>query len=318
MVKVEDILKAVGGDSSLLKTPIIVPQTGNGDEAIRTVGKEEDVEENKEQPEEVKEKDEEPRIQEIIESDAKPQEQKNEERPKLVKKGFFKPVTTTPAPPENPNPRSKKYLTPYGDWEKFAKEIPEEKKKEQKQKEQSDKETASAAKEEGNKYFKRGLFREAAESYSVAIQHDPSNPIYLTNRAMAYIKLRKFKSCVQDCNTALQLDPKNAKAYERRGDARLAQESKADALADFKKAHELKPYKELLDKLQRLESEIKEETLKSTLEQRLKDAQENNTFSKFEVLKSSLKKLSEDKNSKKEMLEKILALEWDGKNYIIM
>jgi len=37
----------------------------------------------------------------------------------------------------------------------------------------------------------------------------------LTNRAVAYIKLKKFKEALRDCEHALSINPKFSKAYLR-------------------------------------------------------------------------------------------------------
>src|SRR4051812_19729511 len=78
--------------------------------------------------------------------------------------------------------------------------------------------------------------KEAAKKYADALTLDPSKAVYYTNRAHAYLKLRKFKSCVEDCNKALELDPRTWKAYLRRADARYLQGNFADAILDYKQA----------------------------------------------------------------------------------
>ena len=47
-----------------------------------------------------------------------------------------------------------------------------------------------AAKDAGNAAFKAGDFLAAMESYSAAMQADPRNPVYYSNRAMAALKAR--------------------------------------------------------------------------------------------------------------------------------
>eukprot|EP01137_Pigoraptor_chileana_P016087 Opistho-2@72588 len=48
------------------------------------------------------------------------------------------------------------------------------------------------AKEEGNSLFAKGEYVRAVECYARAIECDQSNAVYPANRAMAYIKLKKW------------------------------------------------------------------------------------------------------------------------------
>ena len=70
-----------------------------------------------------------------------------------------------------------------------------------------DKERAKAAKDEGNKEFQADNFESAIKCYSEAIQLDPEEVQYPTNRAMVYLKMEKWKEAEDDCNTALTIDP---------------------------------------------------------------------------------------------------------------
>lgn len=77
-----------------------------------------------------------------------------------------------------------------------------------------------------------GVFlQDALKSYSDAIKLDPSKPLYYTNRAQVYLKLKKLKSCIDDCNAAIQLDERCWKAWTRRGEAREQQGHLHDAIA---------------------------------------------------------------------------------------
>lgn len=48
---------------------------------------------------------------------------------------------------------------------------------------------AESFKAKANEAFKRGDFDGAIAGYSGAIQADPHNPVYFSNRAMAYLKV---------------------------------------------------------------------------------------------------------------------------------
>lgn len=56
------------------------------------------------------------------------------------------------------------------------------------------------------------------------------------NRAMAYIKLGRFKEAEQDCTAALALDPLYLKAWQRRATAKRAQNKLPEAASDFEEA----------------------------------------------------------------------------------
>ncbi|PWA01029.1 hypothetical protein BB558_002889 [Smittium angustum] len=91
---------------------------------------------------------------------------------------------------------------------------------------------AETEKASGNQKFKKGDFVNALTHYSNAINFDPKNPIYWTNRAMTLLKLERFKEAESDCTKGLSLDPKNVKALWRRSIARknlgLLKEAKDD------------------------------------------------------------------------------------------
>ncbi|KAE8675447.1 Tetratricopeptide repeat (TPR)-like superfamily protein, putative isoform 2 [Hibiscus syriacus] len=78
---------------------------------------------------------------------------------------------------------------------------------------------ANSEKELGNEYFKQKKFKEAIDCYSRSIALSPTAVAY-ANRAMAYLKIRKFQEAEDDCTEALNLDDRYIKAYSRRATAR--------------------------------------------------------------------------------------------------
>ena len=56
------------------------------------------------------------------------------------------------------------------------------------------------------------------------------NPIYYSNRAMAYLKCESYGLALADANIAIGLDPKYIKARYRRGSAHFALMKYKDAL----------------------------------------------------------------------------------------
>ena len=66
-------------------------------------------------------------------------------------------------------------------------------------------------KREGNEFFKSEKYKEAINSYTEAIRHNEVNPIYWSNRAQCYIKLKQFEKALSDAEQATLLDNKSAK-----------------------------------------------------------------------------------------------------------
>ena len=81
---------------------------------------------------------------------------------------------------------------------------------------------AEVKKNEGNAALKAGEVGEAIRLYSEAIELNKNEGMF-TNRAMAYIKQRKYKDAIFDCEQALYLNPSFAKAHLRAYACYLAQ-----------------------------------------------------------------------------------------------
>ncbi|XP_006461587.1 hypothetical protein AGABI2DRAFT_70494, partial [Agaricus bisporus var. bisporus H97] len=64
---------------------------------------------------------------------------------------------------------------------------------------------AGEVKENGNEAFKAGKYQEAIDLYTEAIHLDPTEPLYLTNRAAAYMGLKRFRPALEDCQQAATL-----------------------------------------------------------------------------------------------------------------
>lgn len=112
---------------------------------------------------------------------------------------------------------------------------------------------ATSEKDLGNEYFKQRKFNEAIDCYSRSIALSPTAVAY-ANRAMAYLKIRRFKEAEDDCTEALNLDDRYIKAYSRRATARKELGKLRDAFEDVEFALRLEPQNEELKKQR---SEIK-------------------------------------------------------------
>lgn len=77
--------------------------------------------------------------------------------------------------------------------------------------------TAEAFKNKGNDLMRNGLYKEAAEQYTRAIELNPDNAVYYCNRAAAFSRLENHENVIEDCEQAVKLDPFYGKAYGRLG-----------------------------------------------------------------------------------------------------
>lgn len=79
---------------------------------------------------------------------------------------------------------------------------------------------AEEYKEDGNVSFKAGDFSSSIALYTLAHKSEPRLPIYLLNRAMALLRLNRWKEAERDCTLVLRKHRTNAKALWRRAKAR--------------------------------------------------------------------------------------------------
>ncbi|KAG7968358.1 hypothetical protein I3843_08G150700 [Carya illinoinensis] len=99
---------------------------------------------------------------------------------------------------------------------------------------------ATSEKELGNELFKQKKFKEAIECYSRSIALSPTAVAY-ANRAMAYLKIRRFQEAENDCTEALNLDDRYIKAYSRRATARKELGKYKECFEDAEFALRLEP-----------------------------------------------------------------------------
>ncbi|KAK8946337.1 hypothetical protein KSP39_PZI007219 [Platanthera zijinensis] len=113
---------------------------------------------------------------------------------------------------------------------------------------------ANSEKELGNDYFKHKKYLEAIECYSRSIAFAPTS-VAFANRAMAYLKLKKFEEAENDCTYALNLDDRYVKAYSRRATSRKELMKFEGAMEDADFALRLEPNS---PEIRKQYSEIKE------------------------------------------------------------
>lgn len=98
---------------------------------------------------------------------------------------------------------------------------------------------ADALKAEGNKAMAAKDFAAAVAKYTDAIALDPTNVVYLSNRAAAHSSALQHDKAVQDAEAAIVLDNSFSKAYSRLGLAQYALGNAKEAMEAYKKGMEV-------------------------------------------------------------------------------
>ncbi|XP_035790094.1 sperm-associated antigen 1-like [Anopheles albimanus] len=99
---------------------------------------------------------------------------------------------------------------------------------------------AGKSREKGNDFFRAKEYSEAAEEYGKSLNILPTATCF-NNRAMAYIKLHRYKEAIADCDQCLSREPGNVKALLRKGQALLASDNRREAYRVFCGALKLEP-----------------------------------------------------------------------------
>ena len=74
---------------------------------------------------------------------------------------------------------------------------------------------AEACKAAGNKFFKMRDYDKAIKEYTKAIEADPQNPTYLSNRSAAFMSACRFSEALEDAKLADEMEPGNSKVVLR-------------------------------------------------------------------------------------------------------
>jgi len=81
---------------------------------------------------------------------------------------------------------------------------------------QADRDLAEDKKNQGNKLLTSDPAA-AYREYSEAIQLNPFNHIYWTNRAVSLFKQEDYDACIDDCKSAIKVNPNYSKSHYRLG-----------------------------------------------------------------------------------------------------
>lgn len=133
---------------------------------------------------------------------------------------------------------------------------------------ETDKKRAVEAKERGNTLYKAKQFNEALVAYDEAIATDPTNVMFLSNKAAVYIELNETDKAITICNEALELTKTHrtsyedkAKLFQRIASAHAKSGNDAGAIDAYKKA-QMENFDKAIDrKMKILELEMKKRAI---------------------------------------------------------
>lgn len=124
---------------------------------------------------------------------------------------------------------------------------------------------ALAEKEAGNAAYKSKKFEEALTHYDTAIELDPDNISFRTNKAAVYFEQKEYDKCIAVCEEAVEVGRENrvdytliAKALARIGKAYLKKDDDSNALRYFQKALAEHRTPDVAKSIQEIEKRIKE------------------------------------------------------------
>ncbi|XP_033832354.1 serine/threonine-protein phosphatase 5 [Periophthalmus magnuspinnatus] len=100
---------------------------------------------------------------------------------------------------------------------------------------------AELLKEKANKYFKEKDYENAIKYYTEALELNPSNAIYYSNRSLAYLRTECYGYALADATKALEIDKNYIKGYYRRATSNMALGKFKAALKDYETVVRVRP-----------------------------------------------------------------------------
>ncbi|KAG7217598.1 hypothetical protein INR49_021284, partial [Caranx melampygus] len=100
---------------------------------------------------------------------------------------------------------------------------------------------AELLKEKANKYFKEKDYENAIKYYTEALELNPSNAIYFSNRSLAYLRTECYGYALADATKALEIDKNYIKGYYRRATSNMALGKFKAALKDYETVVRVRP-----------------------------------------------------------------------------
>lgn len=124
---------------------------------------------------------------------------------------------------------------------------------------------ALAAKEAGNAAYRKKEFDAALGHYDKAIELDPTDMSFRTNKAAVYFEQKEYHKCIEECKQAIEVGRENradfklmAKAYARMAGAYVKLEDYANARTFYQKSLTEHRIPDTLTKLSEVEKIMKE------------------------------------------------------------
>ena len=93
----------------------------------------------------------------------------------------------------------------------------------------------------GNNCYNAEDYKEAIEYYTKAIELNPNNEDYYTDRADCYKKLEQYEEAISGYSKAIKLNPDSYSSYQMRGQCYQELKQYEEAINDFNKAIEINP-----------------------------------------------------------------------------
>jgi len=110
---------------------------------------------------------------------------------------------------------------------------------------------ADEHKEAGNKAFAAKDFDEAIKCYTKAIQADPQNHVYFSNRSASHASKGQWQDAISDAKQCIKLDPAFIKGYYRLSTAQIESNDLDGANTTVKQGLNIEPGNKQLEKLAR-------------------------------------------------------------------
>uniref|UniRef100_A0A6Q2XJ05 Serine/threonine-protein phosphatase n=1 Tax=Esox lucius TaxID=8010 RepID=A0A6Q2XJ05_ESOLU len=100
---------------------------------------------------------------------------------------------------------------------------------------------AEKLKEKANNYFKEKDYENAIKFYSEALELNPGNAIYFSNRSLAYLRTECYGYALADATKCLEIDKNYIKGYYRRATSNMALGKFKAALKDYETVVRVRP-----------------------------------------------------------------------------
>ncbi|XP_051534806.1 tetratricopeptide repeat protein 12 isoform X1 [Myxocyprinus asiaticus] len=109
-------------------------------------------------------------------------------------------------------------------------------------------EKANSLREKGNEAFTQGDYETAVKFYTEGLDQLRDMQTLYTNRAQAFIKLKRYKEAISDCEWALRCNEKCIKAYIHMGKSYLALRNFPESRMCYQKILEIEPQQDSMVK----------------------------------------------------------------------